>query len=97
MASSALDFLVDEHDFTAPFPRARAMLAGLPPSAATVPHAVHGLVHVRGPVTAPTGSTPLAPHAEHGPVHVHGPVAAPQHAPVPYSSGPLLPSSTMLP
>ena len=53
MASSALDFLVDEHDFTAPFPRARVVLAGLPPSATVVPHAVHGPVHVRGPVAAP--------------------------------------------
>jgi len=50
MASSALDFLVDEHDFTAPFPGARVVPAGSPPSA---PHAVHGSVHVHGPVAAP--------------------------------------------
>ena len=78
MASSALDFLVDEHDFTAPFPGARVVLAGLPPSAAVVPHAVQGLVHVRGPVAAPVGS----PQSVHGPVHVHGPIATPEHAPV---------------
>ena len=79
MASSALDFLVDEHDFTAPFPRARAMPAGLPPSAATVLHAVHGPTHLRDPVAAPAGSPPSV----HGPMHVHGPIATLEHAPMP--------------
>ena len=58
-----------------------------------MPHAVHGPVHVRGPVAAPVGSSPSV----HGPIHMHGPVAAPEHAPVPQSPGPLLASSTVLP
>ena len=43
-----------------------------------MPHAVHGPVHVRGPVAAPVGSSPLV----HGPMQVHGPVATLEHAPM---------------
>jgi hypothetical protein len=44
MASSALDFLLDEHDLTAPIPGARLVHAG-------TPHVVHG--HVEAPTPPP--------------------------------------------
>jgi hypothetical protein len=58
MASSTLDFLVDEHELTAPIPGARFVHAGTLTTSA--PHVVHGTMPVHAPVAVPQ-STPTPP------------------------------------
>jgi hypothetical protein len=65
MASSALDFLLDEHDLTAPVPGAHLVHAGT--STTQAPQAVHTPVHTPEPLAvhelspAPPSPGPWAP------------------------------------
>ncbi|XP_066373587.1 uncharacterized protein [Miscanthus floridulus] len=91
MAPAALDFLIDDHDLTAP-PQlgARLVRAGTPPIVSVTPASpsVHGTVPVHGPVATPRH----APHSTEPQLLVLHSAAA--SAPVPQGAATSAPPSS---